>query len=734
METNAFARARNFLNYAATAKWTALLASAASGVVYVLLIGMLALFIDLLVSQGQIPTFHQLPIAQQNRFPAAWHALENERRIEALKHLNLTDKEIARIVAADAPTTLSDKSELTFLEQEIRWRAFVWDYLKTHVHEEAASTYQPKLDARGLQIADVFDAQGKPLGILSLVVRSREQLIHPAIDTFAAVFSWSWKPTPRTDGTLSNPNETYLTGLLVLALLLVGVRFGLIYLMNRGAATATLDAINRMRRLIYHQTYRLGMSAVRAAGPTEASSLFTRHCESIHTALYTWLTGSVRYPVTLVLLLVLAFLVNFWLALCALVLAALVWIIGGQIASNFQEKGYFASRRAANRLALLQESLKMMRLVKCYLMESFNQARIERQLGEYSKAHTQRYAGEMIALPLLGLMASVAATALFYLAGKIALREGLSAVNLVILIVALVSLYFPARGWLEMQQPLRRGRDSAAILFEYLGRRGEITQGFDAEFLQPLSKAIEFREVKLREPGSARWVLRDISLTIPAGQKVCLIGEDETELHAIAYLIPRFADPTEGEVRIDGVDIRSVTQDSLRAQIAMVMQNSLIFNDTVANNIGCGDPSFTLPQIIEAAKFAHAHQVIQRLPAGYETPIGELGHSLRPSEQFRIALARAILRDPSILIIEEPDTPFDADTQALWDDTLDRFLPGRTVLFIARRLNTLKDADRIYLIQDGQVVLSGDHNKLLVKSPLYKHLVYMDTSAILEKV
>src|SRR5438876_5173806 len=173
-------------------------------------------------------------------------------------------------------------------------------------------------------------------------------------------------------------------------------------------------------------------------------------------------------------------------------------------------------------------------------------------------------------------------------------------------------------------------------------------------------------------------LLEGVSLTIQAGQRVALVGSDDLEKRALVYLIPRFLDPTAGEIRIDNHNLRWVTLDSLRAQIAIVLQHNLVFNDTVADNIGCGDPSYTLPQVIEAAKVAHAHQFIQKLPTGYETVIGELGHELGLGQQFRIALARAILRDPALLIIEEPEQQLDEDTKSQLDDTMIRIVPGRT--------------------------------------------------------
>jgi ATP-binding cassette subfamily B protein len=177
-----------------------------------------------------------------------------------------------------------------------------------------------------------------------------------------------------------------------------------------------------------------------------------------------------------------------------------------------------------------------------------------------------------------------------------------------------------------------------------------------------------------------------------------------------------------------------VTHESLRAQVAVVLQDDLVFTDTVANNIGCGDPGYTLPQVIEAAKLAHAHQFIEKLPYGYETLIGEHGHSLRPGERFRIALARAVLRDPSLLVIEEPAGPTDEDTPALLDDTLERIGAGRTVIILAHRVSTLRDADRVFLIRDGRLEASGTHRDLWQTSETYRRLPILADSTAVEEV
>jgi ATP-binding cassette subfamily B protein len=204
------------------------------------------------------------------------------------------------------------------------------------------------------------------------------------------------------------------------------------------------------------------------------------------------------------------------------------------------------------------------------------------------------------------------------------------------------------------------------------------------------------------------------------------VGLDSVERQAIASLLTRFVDPTIGEIRFDGKNIRWVTLDSLRMQTALVMRDQYVYNDTVMNNIGCGEPSFSLPQIVEAAKLVHAHHFIQKLPYGYETRVGDLGHPLDAGQMFRVALARAILRDPAVLIIEEPAETLDDRTKKLLDDAYARILSDRTVIFFPRRLSTLKSSDRVFVIRGGTLLAEGEHRELLRDDESYRHLYYRE--------
>jgi ATP-binding cassette, subfamily B, bacterial len=725
-DRSAFAKACAYLNYNRGAKWSAHAAAAGTGVVYVALLIVLWLFTDLMVYRGRLPTYHSLTPLQRDRFFGEWNGLDAEERgkrlkdagiTEEMKQLGFTPEKLQQL--ADGPP-ISDSTKPRH-DLRVVWRAQVHHILDDRLHLGASTP-------EGTPLVD-YNAD---VGINSLLVRSAAEglRITPVLTSLARIAPWT-----RNAGMNPNPRvPPYLVGLLLIGIFLGLLGALLTLFMREMAARATIEASTRLRRAVYHHTFRLGNLAFRALGPTEAVSIFARHIEAVHDALATRLTVYYRAPIKFALLVAFALFVSFWLALAFLMFAFLVWLIGGQVAAFFRRKGRLATNQASEHLTIMRESLMLMRLVKCYLMEQFNQNRVERQLSRYAKVQLERVRGEAIYQPLLVFLGFLAAVVLLFVAGILVLYGQLTVAGLVALCTALVSLYQPLEKWLEARRLIRRGRDAAEHVFKFLERRGEVGQVVGAEFLPPLAKQIEFDNVSLREPGSGRMLLEEVTLAIPAGTRVGLIGADDLEKHALAYLIPRLLDPTNGEIRIDQHNLRWVTLDSLRAQTATVLMHNLVFHDTVANNIGCGDNAYTLGQIIEAAKVAHAHHFIQKLPQGYETPIGELGHSLSISEQFRIALARAILRDPALLIIEEPDTALDEDTKSLLDDTWSRILPGRTAIFIPHRISTIRSCDALFLLHKGRIVASGVHKELLTQHPLYRHLHYLEFNEIADLV
>lgn len=707
MESNAFTRLRADFLKSPTEKWGAIVSSVAAALTYPLLLLLLYLFVDLLVWKGTVPSYSSLSAKQKQEFAAEWAARDEAERVGAVKRLGLPE-EVAKPFAVTTDAWHEHRGEW-----EVRWRAGVYLALRDRVGESAAAAVVPE----PVPAETVEPAEPPRFGVLGLVARERNRWTGRALGWLASWNPWTWRP-----GASGSANETYLAGLFVLAFGVALIRGVLLNAAAYLAATATLDTVTRLRRAVYFHTYRLGSLAVRTVGSAEAVTIATRQVEAVGEAIHSWLTATFRYPIKFTLLLVLILALNFWLAVCFLLLAALVWVIGGQVAAHFRREARLGTRQAEAQLALLQESIGLLRLVKCFQVERFNQSRVERQLAESARGNWRRLRGEAMSRPLLVAVGLLAGVALLYLAARAVLAGDFTVAGLVVMAVALASLVPPVAGWVRALVQLRRGRNASAAIFEFLDRKGDAAEAADAEFLPPLNTRIEFRAVTLKEPGTGRAILDNVTFAIPAGTKVALVGPNPVEKRALVYLVPRFLDPTAGEIRIEDKNIRWVTHESLRAQVALVMQDDLVFGDTVLNNIGCGDPGYNLPQIIEAAKLAHAHQFIEKLPYGYETMIGDHGHGLRPGERFRIALARALLRDPSILVIEEPTGPIDDDTLALLDDTLERVGHGRTIIFLAQRLSTLRGVDRVFLIRDGRLEASGSHRDLRQTNEAYRRL------------
>jgi ATP-binding cassette, subfamily B, bacterial len=733
-ERTAFARACAYLNYKAAAKWTAYVSAVLTALLFIALLVLLALFADVIVHRGLLPDFRDLTPDVQERVLADWRELSEEDRVERLEVAGFkvgtrtvksgkkeeTQKRVVRPgEEGEEPRPVTPWStDLTSLDPNVVWRAELHRLLAESVSTEASDHVRGEEDRAAH-------------GVLSLAAYSKAQgrLYAPLIGWLASWNPWMWRSA--SEFALVSP---YLLGLFLLAVVIAIARAGLTLLMHEMAARSSIEAATRLRRAAYHHTFRLGTLAFRALGPSEAVTVFTRHVEAVHDALYLRLTSQFKDLVTFGVLLLFALLVNPVLALAFLLFAVLVWVIGGQVAAWFRRQGRLATNEASERLTLIRESLMLMRLVKCYMMELFNQSRVERQLARHARAQQQRFRGEAFYRPLLVFLGALASFCLLYVAGLIVLRGFAGVGSIIAMTTALLSLYWPLERWLANRRIMKRGREAALQVFRFLDRPSELGQVVGAEFLPALEKRLEFDNVSLREPGSGRMLLQNITLSIRAGQRIGLVGPDELEKHAFVYLIPRLLDPTSGEIRIDEHNLRWVTLDSLRDKIALVMMHDLVFHDSVANNIGCGDPSYTLPRIIEAAKMARAHQFIQKLPKGYETVVGELGHALTASQKYRIALARAIIRDPSLLIIEEPEEQLDDETKDLLDDALARFLPGRTVIFLPHRVPTIRSCDRIFLLHNGRVEAAGIHKELLAQNRLYRHLHYIEFNEMAEVV
>ncbi|WP_165244255.1 ABC transporter ATP-binding protein [Paludisphaera soli] len=491
-------------------------------------------------------------------------------------------------------------------------------------------------------------------------------------------------------------------------------------------ASAVADLATNLRHQIHRQMYRLGQSSLPTEGVGPVVNIWTREVNDIRDAL----TADFRVrPGMIVLgagLAAIALSTSPVLTLFLASLGLLVYLIARILNRDARSAYDVALRDASIQLCLLHEDLGLLRTVRIYGVEDYDRGRFDDHLESYRAADVRRMLthGRLSTTSAL-LYGAALATAFGLLGYNVLVRGQISLATMLILLTSLAGLALPILEWDRMRKAIRHADRSAAEIFEFLARSPELHQNVGAEFLPPLRQAIVFEDVTL-ESRSGRMLLDRLSAEIPAGGRTVVVGLDEDSKLALACLIPRLIDPQAGRVLIDGRDLREMTLESVRAQAAMVLQADLVFTDSILVNIGLGDPRNTLQRVIEAAKLAHAHYFIQDLPHGYDTVVGPLGHYLKPDEQLRLALARAYLHDPSILIVEELATPVDDEVKLLLDDTLARLAANRTVIVIAHRLSTIRSADNVILLHNGRVEAMATPSKLQAESKLYRHILYTE--------
>jgi ABC-type multidrug transport system fused ATPase/permease subunit len=531
--------------------------------------------------------------------------------------------------------------------------------------------------------------------------------------------------------TLRN-NQGSLATLLAAGLGLVLVLSLIAQLRRSLIADVVCDVAATLRRQIHRQMYRLGQSSLPTEGTGPVVNLITREVNDIRDGLFADLMGYDRLPLLAAGLalsaLALAPVLTVFLASLGVLVGMTAWVIR----RDARLVADSAMRNAAVQLTLLHEDLGMLRTVRVYGTEAVDKQRFDEHLERFREADARRIKTEGLIDPTSWLVYGAGvALAVGLLAYSTVVSRQISAATALLLVAILAGLAYPVFAWQKMRRAIRQANRSAAAVFEFLERKPELHQQGGARFLPPIRDRITFEGVTLEsrpgiDAGAGRVLLDGVSLEFPAGTRTAIMSLDEDAKHALVCLIPRLIDPKAGRVLIDGQDLREVTLESIRAQVATVLQADLVFTDSVTMNIGLGDPSYEMPRIIEAAKVAHAHNFIQDLPHGYDTVIGPLGHYLKPDEQYRVALARAYLHDPSIVILEEPNVALDDDTKHLIDDTVNRLAQGRTLIILPHRLSTIRSCQQIVVLHNGRVEVAGPPRQVQQDSKLFRHLQYME--------
>ncbi len=474
-------------------------------------------------------------------------------------------------------------------------------------------------------------------------------------------------------------------------------------------------------------------SSERASG--DLMSRLLSDAEQIQTAFGSRLADFVQGSLTMVLVLLYVFSLNPRLAFAVLVVAPLLVV---PIVANFRKlrrTGLSARERIGEMGAILGETLRGHRLIQTYAMEDFEAERFREANRRYYRASRQSIRIQALNSPLMEILAGVGlALVVIYAAGQI--RAGQMTVGgLLSFLAAIMMLYKPLKDVTRTNIVLQVALASASRIFEVVDAENDIREKPGATVLAPFSSALAYRGVSFSY-GEAP-VLSGIDLEIRRGETVALVGPSGAGKTTLVNLLPRLYDPTGGRVTFDGVDLRDATLASLRRQIGLVTQETILFDASVRENIAYGEKAPPLEKVRAAARAACADEFIERLPQGYDTPVGEGASRLSGGQRQRLAIARAIYKDAPILILDEATSQLDTESEALVARALANLMQGRTTLVIAHRLSTVRRADRILVIDRGRIVEEGAHSELLTRPGLYRRLhemqYFAETDAALSR-
>jgi ATP-binding cassette, subfamily B, bacterial MsbA len=443
---------------------------------------------------------------------------------------------------------------------------------------------------------------------------------------------------------------------------------------------------------------------------------------AIETAVSHTLRDMLREGFTLVFFLAASFYYSWRLTLGSLIIAPVIAFLTarfGRALRNLARESFEGGQRLVD---TAQEALSNQTIVKAYSAEEHEHRRFARVAESIMRASLRTAKIHGIAPPTIEMIGVAAVAVLLFFAQREILMGHMNPAQFITFLFFLFSSYDPMRKLSRLHNGMEQALAAARHVWEVMDERAQMPEKTDAVALEPLRDAIELREVFFRYGNEERRVLRGISLRIPAGRMVALVGESGGGKSTLTKLVPRFHDPTEGSVTWDGVDLRDARLQTLRRNIALVTQETVLFNDTIRYNIAYSRPDATVEEIERAARAAHAHDFITELPNGYETVVGERGIFLSGGQRQRLAIARAVLADAAVLVLDEATSALDAESERLVQKALANLTSGRTTIVIAHRLSTVRRADTIVVIERGRIIETGKHSELLALGGAYRRL------------
>ncbi len=388
---------------------------------------------------------------------------------------------------------------------------------------------------------------------------------------------------------------------------------------------------------------------------------------------------------------------------------------------KIRKRGHRIQQATADITSILQETLAATRVVKSFVREPYEIARFDQQnkANFYANMKSAKLMGTLS--PVIEFIAALGVTAIIWFGGRSVIGGDITAGSLVAFLVYAINISNPIKRIARVLGSIQKALAAAERVFYIMDLTDTIPQKPDAITLPSVEGNVEFRHVSFAY-NKGETILHDVSFSAKPGQAIALVGPSGAGKSTVASLLPRFYDVTEGAIFVDGHDVRDVTLASLREQVGIVPQETNLFNDTVYNNILYGRLDATRDEVIAAAKAANADEFIQQLPKGYDTQLGDRGVNISGGQRQRISIARAILKNPRILILDEATSALDTESERIVQEALDRLMVGRTSFVIAHRLSTIQNAAKIIVLDKGSIVEEGTHQQLMAKHGLYAHL------------
>ena len=514
---------------------------------------------------------------------------------------------------------------------------------------------------------------------------------------------------------------TIVAYLLVMATLLMGIADYLgTYLVN----FAGFGLITDLRNDLYEKLLRRSAAFFQKHTSGTLISTIVTDIEKVQSAMSTVLAECIQQTFILIFTVALAIILGKHLAWVLLIFIPIIIFSIARIGRDVRR----TTRRGQDKLAeiqnILQETISGNRIVKAFGMELWETIRFRGAAKRLFSANIRSIAVSAISSPLMQILASIAISLLLLLGRDQINHSRMSLGVFFSFIIAVFALYDPVRKYAGFYNSFQQALGASESIFTFMDEQDEVLQKPNAIALKPFASEIVFDNVSFSygDNGDEREVLSGINLHVPAGEVLAIVGSSGSGKTTLVHLIPRFFDVTGGSIFIDGHDVRDVTLASLRTQIGIVTQETILFNDTVRNNIAYGQPHVSQEKVLQAAHAALAHDFIMNMPEGYDTMIGERGFRLSGGERQRISIARALLKNAPILILDEATSALDTESEALVQAALQNLMANRTVFVIAHRLSTVRRADRIVVLENGQISDIGSHEDLMNRLGTYRRL------------